>query len=461
LKKISKIRKVLLIRPPTITVKESYDINPLQPLGLGYLASVLLNMGIEVEIYDSLIEFWHSPVPYGKNKLFIGPDSKQLKEIIKKSDPDLVGVSVMFSNQNKSAVEVYRCIKEIDKNIIVVAGGAHPSVLPEETLHDPNVDFVILGEGEESFKDVIRYFEGKFSAEFFDGVGYKKNNEIFIKPKTKFIQDLDNIPFPAWHLMQVEKYFGLKNSHSSRQKKNFMPVVTSRGCPAQCVFCSADKVWGKKYRARSVENIIQEMRILKNDYGIEEIVFEDDNLTLDRERAKQLCRMMLDEEFNFVWDTPNGVAAYALDEELIKLMKRAGCAEIIIAVESGVQKTLDKIIRKPLKLKKVDEVLRIANEIEIPVSACFIVGLPGETLEDIEETFIYASKKSFKDCFFSLATPYPGSELFKKCLENDFFSKEYRLEDLYLWSYMIETNDWTISELKEIITRKKKLFNAE
>ncbi len=281
-----KIRKALLFIPPAFTFKDYLDINPLPPLGLGYIAAVLELQDIEVKIVDCLMEGWHKRIKVDENVIRIGLDFNSIRKIIENYAPDIVGVNSLFTKQRQNAHKIYELAKEISEDIITVAGGAHPTVMPELVLSDKNVDYIVIGEGEETIVDLINVIEGVKDISALDGIGYKEDGDIRMIPKTKFILDLDKLPFPARHLLNLEKYFGLKMSHGARKKKKFSPIITSRGCPAKCTFCSAHKVWGRKFRQRSPENVIAEMKHIKERYGIEEIMFEDLGLPWIEEKIK-------------------------------------------------------------------------------------------------------------------------------------------------------------------------------
>lgn len=440
------IKRALLMVPPVLS--GSSDVNPLPPLGLAYLSSVLKKLGIEVKIYDSILEFWRKPDSSIVGKSYIGPGAEEIKKIISEFKPDIVGVNNLFTCQKETAHLVYKCAKEVDPKIITIAGGAHPTVMPKETLEDKNVDFVVIGEGEKAIVDIIGYLNGEFDCEKFDGVGYRHGGKVIIRAKTKYIDNLDEIPFPDWEVMLAEKYFGIESSHGERHKRKFMPIITSRGCTASCTFCTAHCVWGKKYRKRSVENVIAEMKQLKDKYGIEEIMFEDDNVTLDPVRAKILFKKMIDEKIGFIWDTPNGVAAWTLDEEILDLMKASGCIRLNLAIESGCQEVLDKVIRKPVKLDKIEKIIEKARNIDLPVSSFFVVGMPGETIRQIKETFYFAAKNKIYQPHVSIATPYPGSELYNECESRNLFINGYNCQNLHIHTFNIKSDNWTTDELK-------------
>jgi len=453
-----KIKKVLLFLPPAFTFEDAIDVNPLPPLGLGYLGAVLENAGIEVKVVDCLLEGWHNKVEVAENIIRVGLSFDHIEEIIRAYGPDIVGVNNLFTKQRENAHKIYDLAKKIDKNVITVAGGAHPTVMPELVLADENVDYVVLGEGDATIIDMVGVIEGKKDIATLDGIGYKENEQVKIIPKTKFIEDLDSLPFPARHLLNMEGYFGLKHSHGTRKKKRFSPIVTSRGCPAKCTFCSAYRVWGRKFRYRSPENVIAEMKEIKEKYGIEEIMFEDDNATLNVQRAEKLFDLMIEEKLNFVWDTPNGVAAFALNEKLIDKIKKSGCYQLNLALESGNQQVLDNIIKKPLKLEKAKQLIKYSQEIGLVVNIFLIIGMPGETKEQMWDSFRLAEELEIYSPFISIATPYPGSELYDICRNNNYIPENFSLDNLFIRSFSISTPDWTGEELKDILKQGQRFL---
>ncbi len=447
----TKIRKVLLFIPPVFTSKGNLDVNPLPPLGLGYLGAVLENSGIEVRIVDCIMEGWHKRIEVGGNIIRIGLPFEKIEDIIRNYSPDIVGVNNLFTLQRENAHEIYKIAKKVDKDIITIAGGGHPTVMPELVLSDENVDYVVIGEGEDTIIDLIGVIEGRKDVSNLDGVGYRDGDEITIIPKTRFISDLDTIPLPARHLLNMEKYFGLRDSHGVRRKDRFSPMITSRGCPVKCTFCSAYRVWGRRYRFRSPENVIAEMREIKEKYGIEELMFEDDNLTANPKRAERIFDLMIQEKLNFVWDTPNGIAVFALHERLLDKMKESGCYKMNLALESGSQYVLDSIIKKPVKLDKAKALVKYAKSIDLDVGLYLIMGLPGETKSQIMETFNLAKELEIYDPFVSIATPYPGTELHDICLEKRYLKDDFSLDDLFIRGFSISTEDWKGEELRGLL----------
>lgn len=446
-----KIKRILFIVPPAITFKAVRDVNPMPPMGLGYLSSIALNLGIEVKIVNCLLDGWDIEEEVNENLVKVGLTYSQIANCISDFCPDIVGINCQFSRQYRIYHRVLSLVRDINPNIITIAGGAHVTVCPNEILKDINCDFIIKGEAEDSFKNFILELNAGRDFKSIDGLGWKKEGKIYINDKSKWITDLDTIPFPAYGLMNLKKYFGLSASHGLRHKAEFAPIITSRGCPARCTFCSANKVWGNSYRLRSVDNVIKEMRLLHDKYGIRELLFEDDNLTADIKRAKQLFCRMIDEKFDFVWDTPNGVGAWSLDYEALDLMKDSGCIKLNFPVESGSEHVLKNIIKKPVKLERIKQLAEYCRKIGLDYSMFFVVGMPGEKVEDIRKTFRFAAECKCFEPHVSIATPYPGTKLLDICLENHLLGRDYCLDDLFIRSYMIKTADWSSAQLEKVL----------
>ena len=453
-----KVNKILLLFPPAYTIKSSRDINPLPPIGIGMLASILEKKNYEVKILDCLVRGWDQEEKSQANKdiVRVGLTNTQIKNFVEEFKPDVVGVSCMFSVQHKVYPQIFKAIKSANPDIITLAGGAHVTVCSKEVLEDPNCDYIIAGEGEESIVDFLDTVQGKKSFESVDGLGWLKNeSEQILNPKLKWIEDLDSLPFPAYHLLGLEQYFGLESSHGTRHAREFAPIVTSRGCPAKCTFCSANKMFGYKFRTRSAGNVLNELWFLKKTYGIKEIMFEDDNVTASRKHAVELFQKMIDQKIDLQWDTPNGVGMWTLTEDIIDLMKEAGCIKINFPIESGDQEVLKNIIKKPLDLKRTKNLFKRCREIGLDYGTFLVVGMPGEKIEDIWTSFKFCAEVGSYAPHTSVATPYPGTELFDQCREKDYFSREYELDGLFISSFMLTTPDWSEAELRKVLLKGK------
>jgi magnesium-protoporphyrin IX monomethyl ester (oxidative) cyclase len=409
--------KICLINPPYL-LPDNWKgiIRVSQQLGLAYVAAALEKAGYDVSIIDSLAEDWKS-THIEEGKKYAGISFAVLSEWIRKISPDAVGITT-FTSQKWSALRAAKAVKDVNKKIAVFMGGPHISVRPEDCLSNENVDFVVMNEGEISTVEALYALQNNKTLSKIEGIGYKKNNKLIFNERRQPIENLDSVPFPARHSLPMKKYFEATHSlQTSRvSDKKWASMITSRGCPYKCIFCSIHLSMGRKWRARSPENIIGEIENLVSEYKIKEIIFEDDNMSLDRERMKKICDMIIDRKIKIEWNCPNGLRADKLDESLLQKMKHAGCTSIFIGAESGVQEVLDKIIGKNLDLKKVKNVVVLCKKIGIRVGVFFVLGLPGETKEDMKKTIDFGRKLrklGAASCSFFIANPFYGTRLYK------------------------------------------------
>ena len=403
------ILKVLLIYPPfSLASYERPIVTP--PLGLAYIGAVLEEAGHKVEILDTIALNWKTPIKI-KGRIHLGQKWEDINDEIKRSKPDAVGISCPFSCQSRNAHKVAELVKAYDTDVPVIMGGAHPSTLPKSVLRDQNVDYVVIGEGELTMLNLLKTLLKGASFNEIDGFAYREEGKTVINPKKKFIEDLDSLPFPARHLLPMKEYFDAKASHGPELMRSpFTSMITSRGCPFNCVFCSIHTVWGRKWRPRSPDNVLLEIEHLIDVYRIREIHFEDDNLTLNKKRMEKICDLILDRGLDIKWFTPNGVAIWTLDKNLLEKMKKSGCYKLSFGIETGCPQTL-KFIKKPINLTHARQVIRWANDIGIWTHGFFVIGFPYETREAIYETLNFAVGSDLDFASFFIATPLPGTEL--------------------------------------------------
>ncbi len=419
--------RIHLIQPP---IRDFYQTSiRTQPIGLAYLAASLKINGYEVEILDGQTETKKSiPIPaelsYLKDfypfndrspfKLYsgyyhFGMGSEEIRRRIEISGADLFGITSNFTPYHGEALEIAQIIKEWDMRKIVVMGGAHVSCDPEGVLRSPYVDYVVLGEGEVRFPLLLEQI-GKGKAkriEKIDGVGYRKDGEIRINRVQRFIQNLDSLPQPARELLDLDRY-------RIRKKRSTM-IITSRGCPHGCAYCSAHLVMGTSFRTRRPEAILREMMECQKQYGIEAFDIEDDNFTFDQERAKQLMNLIIETfgERKIELSAMNGISFASLDGELLKLMKRAGFHMINLSYVSTDPATKERM-RRPKPTTEFDRVLEQAAWIGLHVIAYAILGMPGQTIEEMVDTLTYLMGKKVL-IGPSIYYPTPGTSLFERC----------------------------------------------
>jgi len=448
------ISKVLLIAPPSMTNNERSDTSPATSLGIGYIAAVLEKAGYEVKILDAFVEGWEQEVRVSPEKLLVGMPFEDIKEFIAAEKPDVVGISSMFTIQQNNAHQVARVTKEVDPNIKVIVGGAHPTSAIEMVLSDPNVDVVVLGEGDNSIVPLLEALERDTPLTTLDGVAYRgSDGRLVIQPKTKITMDLDEIPYPARHLMPMDKYFAANAKHGGAPKGHrASSFITSRGCQYRCNFCTAYKVFTRIPRMRSIENVVGEVQELVTKYGVDEIFFEDDQFIAKTRHTGALLDALA--EFKIMFDTPNGTSPWLLDENMISKMANAGWHTLWLAIESGNQDILKNVINKPVKLDEVPEVTRLARKYGLDVMAFIVVGniTRGrvETLDEVRDSFRFVRKIRVRPQV-SYLTGYPGSEVLEIAEENNWLIPGFDWNNHSSERQQIQTPLWSPEEIRHVV----------
>ena len=305
------------------------------PLGLAYIASYLESKGFEIDIIDTIAEGFEYREQIDKEHIRVGIPDELLIDKVCQSRPDIVGITSLFSMQAEEVLYIVRLIKKILPKVPIILGGPHPSSMPQAVLEHSEVDYVVVGEGEKVIEELLLRLNNNKSLEGQRALGYRDDcGSIHINEEFKFVEDLDILPIPAYHLFDIPKYFGKMAVHGERRTERFLPMVTSRGCPLKCSFCTAHKVWGNRYRRRSPEKIIEEMEYLRDKYDLREIIFEDDNITLNNDHANELFDLMINRKLGIIWTVPNGIAAFTLSPQILIKMKESGCYKVNFAIES-------------------------------------------------------------------------------------------------------------------------------
>jgi radical SAM superfamily enzyme YgiQ (UPF0313 family) len=408
--------KVVLINPP-ITIAERYgadigDIGGHQaPLGMLFLASFLEKHGVNVHIVDSEFEALNIMDVIAR---------------IEKIAPDLVGLTsttVAFKNTIKLA----EAIKKSRGNVPITIGGCHVTSNPEETLNYSCFDYGVIGEGEETLLELARAISRKENISAIKGIVYRNRGDhhIIQTPRRPYVSDLDELPLPAYHLLDdVESY------HPPLGCYRYRPVfsmITTRGCPNRCIFCD-NSVFGRKIRYHSAEYVLKAIQMLLDRYGAKEIAFVDDTFTVNRNRLLRILKLIKKEKVNFAWTCMARVDT--LDYELLKLMKDAGCWQISVGIESGDQKILD-LIKKGIRIEQVRRVANWGHSLGISMKGFFMVGHISETKESIATTINFAKSIPLTDVVVTIATPMKGSEFYT--LANKY--GDLRMSDYSSFSY--------------------------
>jgi radical SAM superfamily enzyme YgiQ (UPF0313 family) len=366
---------------------------------------------------------------------------------LRKFNPDIVGITVLMDQYAASGHKAAKLAKTVSKDIKVIMGGVYATMNPQIVMEDPNIDFNVIGEGEYVLMDLISHFMGKNPLPE-KGICYRLNRKVINTGHADFIQDLDSIPMPDYHLIDFSKYANSihRKSIDSPRRYPYARILTSRGCPYNCVFCQVESISGEKFRPRSPENVLNEMQFLKDNYGVSSIIFDDDNLFTNRERAIGIFQGMIDRNLVMPW-VAIAVAVFKLDAELVKLMRLSGCEYIAIAIESGTERVLKKIIKKPVNFEHAKKMVRLAKEIGIYVAANFIVGFPTETWDEIRQTIKFAEEIDVDYVKLFSAIPLRNTKLWDLCKKEGAFKKGFNESEIRWSTGQIETEEFTSNNL--------------
>ena len=393
-----------------LTCIESFSYQIIPDLGLMYVASSVRNEGIGVIIEDCRKDKW---------------EIDNLKKYVADKKPLVVGIKV-YSNEVDRVSQMVGAIREANPDSLIIVGGPHPSMDPEGTLLDiKEIDFAFIGEAEKSLALFMKWIKDGQKGplpEDIHGIAFRTNDGIEVRPHL-LTPDLDEFDFPAWDLMPVASY---SDEVVGLFAPDFpaAPMILSRGCPYKCSYCGARFITGDKLRVRSAKNIIEEIDFLEKEHGVKTFTFADDSFTSNRERAMELFEALAKRPKRISFTFPNGIRANSLDEELLKMMEKAGCSLFGLGIESASNKTLKKM-RKAQTVELVREKVALTRRItSIKITGFFILGYPGETIEDVKRTIAFASKLPIHHAHFCLFIPLPGSPVYDELVSEGLIDKK-------------------------------------
>lgn len=456
--------RVLLLTPNLKGMDDG--VNRIQPsLGVMLIAAMLEKHGHIVKIHDTALEGWNHRiiVDEKKKKVMIGQSDGDIKKVISDFSPDIVAISVLFSNFLNSAHNIAKLTKEVNKNIKVILGGNHisnavidyqfgskdpNSNLPDyiEDLENEFIDFAMTGEGEKPITmlvDTIINKRDNFSSipGLIKKIGYKK---YLINQKSEK-HDVNLLPRPARHLVNMEAYFKIGAFQSAKARSNrVLSVMCSRGCPEKCTFCTTPQMWGSNVRWRTTENIMEEINDDVKNFNIGEIQFLDDTLTVNKKNLYALSKEL--GKLGLPWCTPNGTKVnyhLKVQQEMYQAMADGGCYQITLACESGTQRVLNDLINKRLELNTVYPAIERAKKAGMLVHTFWILGYPGETYEEIQNTIDFAMNSGADSFGFAILNPLPGTPIYRKVMKERLWWNGRTMDDMMLRSSLIKVDGFT------------------
>jgi radical SAM superfamily enzyme YgiQ (UPF0313 family) len=362
------------------------------PLGLGYLGAVAEKAGHQVTVIDCQAEK-------------LTPETFQTR--LAETPSDIVGVTAT-TLLYKSAMKLITISKQVQPQATNVLGGSHGTFWDENALKEyPALDIVVRREGEETFIELAEKLESQSSLKNVLGITYRDGNQIIRNPDRPFIQDLDALPFPAHHLFPLEKL-----RHNG---KIIFPLVSSRGCVFWCDFCSTVRMFGRGYRMRSAENVVDEMQLIHDKYGVDQVTFYDDAFSVDRDRVVKICQELHARKLRLQWDC--GTRVDMVDHELMSTMHDAGCFAVWLGVESGSEIILGAMNKK-IKIEQTKLAYKTAHQVGLMTIANVVLGFPGETEQTARQTINLVKELNPDDVGFYIATPYPGTPMYEEVVKN-------------------------------------------
>jgi anaerobic magnesium-protoporphyrin IX monomethyl ester cyclase len=450
--------KVLLINPPN-TYHHGDDFAVTFPLGLSYLAAVLERNGHEAIVIDSLAGFDPPTEMMADGLYWCGMTEAELVATTLELRPDLVGVTCAYTAQYPATRSLARAIKRAT-SVPIVIGGAHCSALPSATLAEGCFDYVVIGEGELPLLALCAHLERGASLAGVKGIAYRDATGNLHETDKEPMKEVNEVPMPARHLFDMGAYINSPYSHNgSTLRMPYATMITSRGCPLACSFCSVHTIWGRNNRTRGPQQTVDEIEHLAREYGVREIHFEDDMLTMDRPRMIAICREIVARKLDVTWTTPNGVYVNSLNEALLTAMKEAGCYQLALAIESGSKPVL-RLMNKNVRLEYAREVVKTMRRLKMGVYFFFIIGMPGETEADVLKTIEYAKDIMPDEAYFSIATPYPGTPLYDQCRERGYIPEDYDPTLMRATQPLIETEHLSRDEVRRLCDYAYQEWNA-
>jgi len=417
--------KTLLLNLPK-NIDDRWDFDQIiQPYGLACISSFMKQNGLDVELFDA------------------GPYRMTRKQIIRhviQSEADILGLSVMTYALPVIASFI-RDLKEVLPSITIVVGGPHIFSETESTMrHHPEVDICCTSEGEEVMVDLVDALQkGRDLAEV-KGISYRKDGLVITNPARGFLKDLDAYPFADWDALPMDKYWDVFTT-----KQNYARFMGSRGCPYACTFCDAPRVMGKKLRRRSPESIVGELTYLYDKFNVREFLFGDSTLNVNRNWLNEVCEGLINMDRPMIWRA--SLRADRLEREQLLLMKRAGCAKIVMGIESGDEDALIRM-KKGETLDEIKKGLEVLKTVDIESSHGFVLGMPGDTVQSIRNTIQFAKEIDTAMCSFSLATPFPGTEFHEQAQEEGVEIDDWSKFDFYGVPYVPQ--GMTEKELRDL-----------
>ncbi|PYV20021.1 MAG: hypothetical protein DMG07_00410 [Acidobacteria bacterium] len=416
---------ILLIRPKSTCT----DVVAGIPIGLTLLGAVAERKGHRVRILDIGLE----------------PGAEtSLSKALERESYDIAGIGCM-SVEFMGGVETAELLRRLAPDTHIIFGGQHPTIMPEQVMKKECIDSICIGEGEDVWSEFLDRMAVRADLDGVAGLWFRRGGRVVRNlPRNDYV-DVDAVPMPAYHLLDIERYFDIDFVRFPTVDRRALQIFTSRGCPYRCIYCH--DLFGKRFRGRRPELVWEEIRFLYDTYGVREFMIEDDIFNMDLDRAKRICDLVIASGLRLGFQFGNGVRLERFDEELVRKLAEAGTHHMAIAVESANDR-IQKLIKKHLKLDRFNEVLSWARKYRIETLGFFMLGFPGETVEEINQTIRFACRSYFDEALFSIATPYAGTELNDLVRATGSYEGGDDLHDEWEGIVKVKSEEWDYRKLR-------------
>jgi anaerobic magnesium-protoporphyrin IX monomethyl ester cyclase len=428
--------KVCLIYPK---IRE-WNPNIWVPLGITYIAAVLEKDGHFLSIIDLNVE-----------KASLDEIRKRIRNF------DIIGITGMITEYQK-VIDLINMARETSPFFKIILGGPLATTMPKELLELTQADFIVVGEGEKTTPILLKAIEQGTNLSKVKGIAFKQNGEVVLTPPASKITDIDSIPFPARHLLDINKYiknhfetFGYKIEGFSEIRST--NLISSRGCPYNCTFCFKG-MWGSKWRGRSAKNIVDEMEFLHDKYRINGFFFNDDTFVFDRKRVFDFAKLLKERNLEVIWDCNGRVNL--MQKDLLSAMYDAGCRGVAYGIESGNQQIL-KSLNKGITLEQVRQVVKWTKEAKLKTAGYFMIGMLNDSKETIRDTIAFAEELNLDFYGFSVTTPFPGTKLYDEAMEKGLVSIK-RNTAIKEWDFDVNVNLTKDCSDEDILRFKSEIF---
>lgn len=412
---------ITLINHQGLKVVKGIQIQtPAPPIGIAYIGAFLKKHGYSYTAIDACGEALDQKLPYDNDKQIMiqGLTTPQILQRVPKGTK-IFGFTWPFSHCWSLVEKMVSAIRKENPNAIFVTGGEHPTAMPEHVLKTGLFDVVVMGEGEETFLEIVRKIEANEPWDGIDGITYLDKEGKFVKNKPrKRIQDINNFPYPDWDSWCIEEYIKYRQVAGINLGRS-MPILGSRGCPYACTFCSNKNMWTRRYIMRDGRSIVDEMEYMENKYGVTGFTFMDSTFVINRNKTLDFCKELIRRNLNISYQLPAGTRCEAFDEELIFALERSGLRNFAFAPESGSE-MIRKVIKKQIKMDMLFEAIKTTKKTKMTVGCYIVIGFPEDTEQTMRETLSLVRKLALigvDDLNVAQFTPYPGSPLFDELLK--------------------------------------------